>query len=179
MKKASLHFGKILFAVLVAAHLAGCASSSKPENMVAGVIQAGKTQPYSVSVNSSGGRETSKMGASQIADKDFVEAIKQSITANKTFDAVVEGDAGQYALSVAIVKLQQPMIGLDMTVKMEAAWQLRKQDGKVVWEQVINSEHTATVSDAFAGVARLRMANEGAAKANIKQALEKISALSL
>jgi hypothetical protein len=43
----------------------------------------------------------------------------------------------------------------------------------------VASEHTAKMGDAFAGVARLRMANEGAAKANIQQAITEISAMQL
>ena len=79
-------------------------------------------------------------------------------------------------ISVSIVSMDQPIIGFSFTVKMETAWRLtEKNSGKVVWEQVINSEHTATTGDAFAGTKRLRLANEGAARNGIRQALTSLS----
>jgi hypothetical protein len=53
------------------------------------------------------------------------------------------------------------------------------KSGKTVWSKNVASEHTAKASEAFAGTARLRLANEGAAKANIQQALTEMSAMSL
>ena len=60
------------------------------------------------------------------------------------------------------------MFGLTYTVKMEAGWTLQRADNStVVWQESIKSEHTATFSDAFAAVTRLRLATEGAARDNI------------
>ena len=73
--------------------------------------------------------------------------------------------------------MDQPSFGLAFTVKMEAAWSLKKADGTVVMQESIKSEGTASMSDAFAGVERLRMANEAAARNNIAAGLAKIGAL--
>jgi hypothetical protein len=63
---------------------------------------------------------------------------------------------------------------------MEAGWTLKRaNNGAVVWQESVKSEHTATTSDAFVGVTRLKMATEGAAKNNVAQGLEKISKLTL
>jgi hypothetical protein len=43
----------------------------------------------------------------------------------------------------------------------------------------INSEYTAKTSEAFAAVERLRLANEGAARENIRQAVTEMAALTL
>lgn len=44
-------------------------------------------------------------------------------------------------------------------------WTLtRASTGVVVWQEAITSKRTATVSDAFTGMTRLKMATEGAAK---------------
>jgi 23S rRNA A2030 N6-methylase RlmJ len=53
------------------------------------------------------------------------------------------------------------------------------QSGKTVWSKNIASEHTAKAGEAFAGVKRLRLANEGAAKANIEQVINEISAIGI
>jgi hypothetical protein len=69
---------------------------------------------------------------------------------------------------------------LNFTVALEAGWSLvRTSDSKVVLRQVIKSSHTATMGDSFAGVKRLQLAVEGAARANIEQGLAAIAALDL
>ncbi len=134
----------------------------------------------SVSVAVDGGQETSSMGKSQISSDDFSAAITQSILDNGVFSQVLPGNEGQYRLNAVIVTLEQPTIGFSFTVNMEAAWRLiERASGKVVWEQVINSTATATTGDAFAAVTRLRLATEGAAKANIEQAVITMGGLAL
>jgi len=72
------------------------------------------------------------------------------------------------------------MIGFSFTVKMEVSYALKDtQSGNTVWTKDVNSEYTAKVSEAFAGVERLRLANEGAARENIRQAITDMAALTL
>lgn len=161
------------------AYITGCASASRPEAMAVDDFQAPSPIAKSVTVTVSGGEDTSSMGKSQIADADFATAIKKSLADTQVFEQVLDAD-GEYLLNVMIVSMDQPSFGLNFTVKMETAWRLvDQQTEKAVWEKVIKSEHTATTSDAFAGVERLRLANEGAAKNNIKEALKELGALSL
>lgn len=160
---------------------AGCAATpSTYEGMIPDSFDIAKTQAKSVSVSSSGGQETSAMGKSQISNQTFKKAVEESIVKSKAFSQVIQGNNGDYQLTVLIIGMDQPSFGLDFTVKMEAGWTLKRvNDGQVVWQKIIKSEHTATTSDAFAGVTRLRLANEGAAKNNIKQGLAEISQLNL
>ncbi|MBC7982580.1 MAG: hypothetical protein H7Y02_01880 [Candidatus Obscuribacterales bacterium] len=73
--------------------------------------------------------------------------------------------------------MNQPSFGLDFTVKMEAGWAIKRVSiGAVAWQGIIKSEHIATTGDAVAGVARLLMANQGAARNNIALGLAKIIA---
>lgn len=160
--------------------LGGCASPAGTKEMVSDSAQVVTKHPYSVAVRTAGGRETDKMGASQISDQDFAEALRQSITTTKLFSKVVEGQDSDYLLSVFVANLEQPMMGFSMTVKMEAAWSLTEvKSGKVIWKDTINSTYTASASAAFAGVERLRIATEGAARENIKMGIEELSKLSL
>ena len=156
--------------------IAGCASPSKPEGMVPTTPIAGQ-HAKTTSVVVAGGSETSSLGKSQISNDAFQQAIAMSIEKNKTFSSVVKGAGGDYQLAVTVVSMDQPSFGLSFTVKMEAAWSLKKADGTVVMQESIKSEGTAGVGDAFAGVERLRLANEYAARANIATALEKIGKL--
>lgn len=68
------------------------------------------------------------------------------------------------------------MAGFNMTMSLRADWMLaRVSDNKVLWHDKILSTYTATVGDAFAGIKRLRLANEGAARKNIEQGLAELA----
>lgn len=160
--------------------LAGCATPANREAMVPPTVTVAKKHPQSVSVEVTGGQQTDAMGKSQISNEDFAQALEQAITQSQTFASVTKGGAQNYRLSVVIVSLDQPSFGLTFNVKMEAGWTLKRTDtGATVWQESIRSESTAGPSDAFAAVARLRMATEGAARNNIAQGLTKISQLNL
>jgi hypothetical protein len=134
----------------------------------------------SLSVTVTGGSETSSLGASKISNRDFAEAITNSITQSGLFAKVISTGQSDYQLQVQIVRLDQPMFGTSFTVNLEATWRLlHSGDQKVVWEKAITSSSTATFSDAFSGVTRLRLANEGAARNNIQEAIVLMSALPL
>lgn len=155
----------------------GCATPSTYEGMVTDSADGLTKHPYKVGVTVGGGQDTSAMGKSQIADETFQKALIDSITKTGVFSSAIPGKGGDYTLNVMIMNMQQPTFGLNFTVKMEAAWSLKRADGTVVWQESIHSEHTATTSDAFVGTTRLRLANEGAARNNIKLGLAKISSL--
>jgi ABC-type uncharacterized transport system auxiliary subunit len=158
----------------------GCATASKPTAMIATVKASVAKNPQSVSVAVTGGSDTSSMGASKIANADFAEAIKGSITQSGLFAKIGSDTASDYALAVQIVRLDQPMFGASFTVTLECTWRLsRRSDGQVVWEKAINTPFTATMGDAFSGVTRLRLANEGAARANIEEAITQLGAVKL
>ena len=155
----------------------GCATPSTYEGMVTDSADGMTKHPYKVDVTVGGGHETSSMGKSQISDDTFQKALVESITKTGVFSQVVQAKGGDYKLNVVIMNIEQPSFGLSFTVKMEAAWSLKRADSTTVWQESIRSEHTATTSDAFVGTTRLRMATEGAARNNIKLGLAKISSL--
>jgi len=147
--------------------------------MVAKPVAVTHASSSDVSVSVLGGKDTTKMGASQISDDAFAQALRDSISQSGLFKAVA-ATGGRYKLSAFIGKVDQPMMGFNMTVKMEVSYTLvDTKSGKAVWSKNIASEHTAKPSEAFAGVTRLRLANEGAARDNIEQALTEMSALQL
>jgi hypothetical protein len=165
--------------VAITALLAGCATAAKSDAMVADKVAISHTINSDVSIAVSGGKETSGMGASQISNDGFAKALGDSITQSGLFK-VVSPTGGRYKLNAFIGKVDKPMMGFSMTVKMEVSYTLvDTQSGMTVWTKNIASEHTAHPSEAFAGVERLRLANEGAAKANIQQLITEIAALPL
>jgi hypothetical protein len=168
-----------LLALLTAAALSGCATGAKPEAMVADKVAIAHSSSSDVTVVVSGGKETSKLGASQVSSDAFAQALRDSIGKSGLFKSVAES-GGRYKLAAFIGKVDQPMIGFSLTVKMEVSYTLvDTTSGKTVWSKNIASEHTAKTSDAFAAVERLRLANQGAAKANIEQAITEMSQVEL
>jgi hypothetical protein len=161
--------------------LAGCATPADRNAMVAGSVASAKKNPYSLSIATSGGNETSNMGSSEISNEDLRAAIEKSVTQSALFKDVVRGKSGgDYELSVTVARLSKPSFGGAFTVDMEAGWALtRSSDKSVVMRKSITSSHTASMSDSLVGVTRLRLAVEGAARNNIKQGLEAIAALNL
>ncbi len=160
--------------------LAACASPASREAMSAASVTVTKKHPYSVSVTTQGGNETSAMTSSSVSNEDLKSAIETSIVESKLFKSVVQGKNGDYQLTVTVIQLSKPMFGASFTVDMEAGWALTKvSDNTVVMRKVIKSSHTATMGDALVGVTRLRLAVEGAARNGIVQGLQAISELNL
>ena len=168
-------------ALAIALSITGCATQATNQAMVvAKPAPSVKQYPYSASVATSGGAETSALGSTNIDNAELKTAIEKSIRDSKLFREVVDGKGGQYQLSVVVIQMSKPMLGLDFTVALEAGWTLvRASDNKVVLRQVFKSSHTAKLGDAFVGTKRLQLAVEGAARANIEQGLAAIAALDL
>jgi len=166
---------RLLALFTLAALLGGCATQATHEAMVPQTIATTNKHAGTVSIDVSGGSDA----AGKIPNENFKKALAEAIDKSQTFSKVIEGSSGSYLLMVAMSNLQQPMFGADFTVKLEAGWTLKRASGETVWQESILSEHTATMSDSLAGLTRLRLATEGAARNNIAAGLAKISQLKL
>jgi hypothetical protein len=156
----------------------GCAA--RPERMQAGSFAVQNKQPFSISVQTEGGHQTNPLGSSDISNEAFAQAIQESISKSGVFRSVVASSNGDYLLEVGIIDVDKPAAGFDMTVTMTVNWKLTHvATKKIVFQNVTHKSHTATVGDAFAGTARLRLAEEGAARENIEEGLHRISLLEL
>ena len=169
--------------VLLAAALTACASASKPGAMVAELTEATIIDESSVLRENiavgdvSGGKETNPLWTSEVSSEDFAEALRLSFTSH----AMLAMGESQYRLDAELVKLKQPFAGFNMTVTSIVAYTLTDvATGKVVYKDTVEEAYTAKVGDAFMGVQRLRLANEGSIKGNIstliKSLIEKIDA---
>ncbi|EGL53457.1 hypothetical protein MAMP_01092 [Methylophaga aminisulfidivorans MP] len=159
--------------------LFGCASGAKVENMAV-MKKASTSYPEQIQQNIGvenviGGQETNPLWSSEISNDDFKEALKQSLNAQ----GLLAEDA-QYEMEVQLVNVDQPIFGMNFTVTTEIRYILRnKQDQSIVMDEKISAPFTAGVGDAFVGVERLRLANEGSAKHNIEILLEKLNTLNI
>jgi hypothetical protein len=159
--------------ILIAATLNGCASPARIDQMTArqvpfGNIEAAKPLKNEISVNNvNGGESTNPLWISNIGTNDFKQALEKSLD-NSTLLAKNESK-GKYSLNANLISIEKPLFGLDMTVTATIEYTLEEvSTNKVIFSKTIITPFTATVSDAFMGVERLKIANEGAARKNIE-----------
>ena len=166
--------------VLAALISAGCASPARSTAMVPQEFKVTSRHAVPVAVEVSGGHKTNPAWRSDISSEDFSKAIAESISKSGVFSSVVaKGDAA-YQLDVTLVKLLQPVFGFDLKVTAVTEWRLTHvATKKVVSDEFISTPFTATVGDAFVAMERVRLANEGAARDNIKEGIRRLSELSL
>lgn len=156
-----------IFSVVV---LAGCATPAAVEQMAVSlpITQTNPALKNSVAVAEvTGGRDTNPMWTSQVSGDAFRRALEQSLESAGMFNKIFAGS--KYQLTADLTRLDQPMIGLDMTVSSTVRYSLiETHTRKEIYARVIQISYTAKMSDAFIGTQRLKLANEGAVKANIE-----------
>ena len=162
---------KFIALAIVAITVTGCAEASNPGAMAVGVTQStliadNSSLHHAISAPTvTGGKDTNPLWVSNVSNADFAEALRQTLTAN----TMLATDKGRFNLAAQLVSLKQPMVGLSMTVTADVKYTLTDAAGKVIWQKELTTPYTAKFSDAFLGVERLKLANEGAIKTNIEQ----------
>ncbi len=169
---------KLGLVLIAALYITGCATGAKVENMVYQGEEKSYTEELKDNVEVTGvlgGQKTNPAWTSEISDAAFSGALQQSLRAQGLL-----ADDGQYELSVNMVKVEQPLIGLNLKVTTHIRYILTDTaTDSVVFDELIAAPHTATIGDAFAAVTRLRLANEGSGMKNIEVFLTKLSELKL
>jgi len=172
---------KKLLVLLLVGILAGCATPAAVEQMAVylPVTQTNPALKNAVGVAEvTGGRETSPVWTSQVSSDAFRRALEQSLENAGMFSKIVAGS--KYQLTADLTRLDQPVMGFDMTVTATVRYSLVETSSrKELYSRVIQIGHTATMSDAFVGAQRLKLANEGAVKANIQAFIGDLIALKL
>ena len=169
-----MNYIKIILLITLAITFSGCAQKAQMKNMT---VKHLKTTTYNDKyannidvISVSGGQKTNPAWSSQIASDDFKKAIVASL-----MNAGLYEKNAQYRLKAELLKIEQPSMGFDMTVTMTVRYTLLNyKDKSIIFQKVITKPYTATVGDAFAGVKRLQMANEGSARENIYLLLKKL-----
>jgi hypothetical protein len=157
--------------------LAACASPSRPEAMslaaTPGLTAASGDLGYHAvtSVVVSGGSETNPLWTAQVSNEDLKTALEASLAA-----AGYMGSEGpDMVVTANMVELQQPIMGLDLSVTSRIQYSVTS-DGRVVFNDTVSATGAAGMGEAFAAVERLRLANEKSIKENIKQFLQRFRA---
>ncbi len=167
-----------LCALLGAAlYLAACASPADVGKMVVTAPASGTlidpAMSGAIAVGSvTGGKETSPLWTSQVASGDFASALEISLSKH---GLLAPTKPGAFTLDANLIEMDQPFLGFDMTVTSHVNYSLfDTATRKPVLQETVTASFTATPGDAILGVTRLKRANEGSIRTNIKQFLDKL-----
>jgi hypothetical protein len=170
-----------LAAVLILTSLVGaCAQGARTNAMVAAVTpdtlvdEGSPLTASSTVVSVTGGTETNPLWTSEISDAAFKQALEQSLQLH----AILAPSNGRLSVTAALKEVDQPFIGASFTVTSTVAYKVVDPTGAVVFEDTVVKPYTAEFSDAFLGAERLRLANEGSARANIAEFIKRLVAAS-
>ena len=158
--------------------LSGCATPAASYQMTVAKVRSDVSFPTNFVKNVQigsvfGGEETNPLWTSEISSANFSEAMRLSLTHNGLYSS-----SGAFSLDLSILEVEQPVVGIDMTVELEVLYSLKDHaTGKEVHRSTIHSEYTAPFSSALYAPARLRKANEGAARESINSYLETLGTL--
>ena len=164
--------------LLCAAFISGCATPARVDQMTVSGQPAQRVAESPMRGNVAvrdvtGGQETNPMWKSNVSSSEFAQAIEGSL---RTVGLLAPNrQAGRYMLTAHLQSLEQPVFGLDMTVTASVNYNVvERATGKEVFQKTVTAPYTAKFSDAFAGVERLKLANEGAIRTNISQLIDEL-----
>ncbi|WP_343561579.1 hypothetical protein [Kiloniella sp. b19] len=174
MSHVSAGYVKTSLALLALLALSACASPAQQQAMIPDVteetlIDDSSRLAQAVELGEvSGGEDTNPLWTSEVGTAEFEGALRDALASH----ALLANENGRYELVVTLTKLDQPLIGFDMTVTSKVRYVLTDiREQKVVFDESIDHSFTATVGDAFVAVQRLRLANEGSIRENIRHFL--------
>lgn len=161
-----MRFGRVLvILVLFAPGLAACAT---PQAMtVAAVAIASPKYRNAMAIRSvTGGQAIDVLTVPGVANDPLKQALENSLAAN---GYLARSGAPKFYVDVEIRNLQQPLIGLTYDVTADVVYRISGADNGTY---PIKATGTATFSDSPVAVDRMRIANERAMQASIRQFLE-------
>lgn len=156
--------------------LTGCATSASQNAMSMGIADIpAKLNPElkgNVNIrNVSGGQDTNPLWVSKVDNQGFKSALEQSLIAIGYM--APKGSNAKYQVDATLQDLDQPAFGLTFDVKSTVTYTISGESGQKIFP--VTAIGSASTSDAFIGMERMRIANERSIKENIKFFLNKIS----
>ncbi len=160
-------------------NLSGC---STPATSQAMTVKPGTTAPLNaklkgaVSVGAvTGGKDTNPLWTSQVDNAGFRKALTDSLAITGYLSANPASAPAPYEVTATLESLEQPLFGLTFDVKSKVMYRF-KGAGEVRAIPVY-ATGTATTSDAFVAVERLRIANERSIMENIREFINQLGRL--
>lgn len=164
-----------LAALFLATILAGCASPATQQSMsitakdIASTVNPGLKGQMAVRLVT-GGKDTNPLWMSQVDTQGFKGALDKSI-AVAGYKAN-DGSSGKYSIDANLQNLEQPVFGFTFDVVSTVLYSVTGNGKQRQFP--ITATGSASTSDAFVGMERMRMANERSIKENIKLFLQRL-----
>lgn len=168
---------KALVATVMLAGLSACATAANPGMMaVTAPPPNAKAFPQrfvgAMCVrNVTGGETTNPLWVSKVDNAGFQSALTQSL---QTAGLAAASPTCAFPVDANLLGLSQPAIGFDMTVTSHVNYKVYDAAGQSVVLATVDAPYTAKMSDAFMGVERLRLANEGSIRLSIQMFFDKL-----
>ena len=172
-----------VLALVCAIMLGGCAAPARVDQMVVSGQPAQRVSQSPLRGNIAvsdvtGGRETNPMWKSNVGSSEFSQALESSLRTVGLLSPTRQ--SGNYTLTAHLQNVEQPAFGFDMTVTASILYAVvERKTGKTVFNRTIALPYTAKMGDAFAGVERLKLANEGAIRTNITRLIDELFTLKI
>jgi hypothetical protein len=120
--------------------------------------------------NVTGGKDTNPMWTSQVDSQSFKTALESSLASIGYKSSSADA---KYKVDADLQDLNQPGFGLTFNVQSTVGYTVASDNGSN--NVPITAVGTATPSDAFIGVERLKIANERSIKENIKAFISRLT----
>jgi len=112
-------------------------------------------------------------GVSPVTPEEYRAAL---VSAFRQADLYGKEDSAKYALDAFISEMNQPVFGFNMTATTTANYKVfRNSDNELVYEDTLALPCTKTISDAFDGALRIRMASGCSVGENITHLIKVLS----
>jgi hypothetical protein len=163
-------------ALAVAVALGGCATPATYQAMTVQAqpeLAANPKLKGAIRLDTvTGGKDTNPLWTSQVDSAGFAKALEGSL-ASAGYLAPA-GSTAPYALSAELKTLDQPLFGFAMSVSSTVLYKL--SGSGAAKEYPVTAAGSASVSDAFVAIERLRLASERSILENIKMLLRELQA---
>jgi hypothetical protein len=115
-----------------------------------------------------GGEGTNPLWVSKVSSEDFKSALSASL---ENAGLLAAPNACHFQVDANILGLSQPSMGLSMEVTSHVNYKVFDAADQPILLETVTTPYTATFSDSPIGFIRVKRANEGSVRANIKQFL--------
>lgn len=161
--------------------LSGCAKPAKVAPMTVGArpdaVLADSTLERAVCVEEArGGKSTNPLWVSEVDNVAFLKALEGSLRNN---GLLAEGESVcRYGVEAHLLGLSQPFVGLDVEVTANVNYRVRKPGRPEPYylDTVQSAYTTRFTTDKILWGSRLRDANEGAMRKNIRKFVDALMA---
>ncbi len=125
-----------------------------------------------------GGQDTNPLWGTRMSDMSLNQAYQESLRRVGLMPDVP--DSGRYQLKVELMATAQPNVPVAVEVAVSVRYTLTERGAKApVYQRTLRTTQKAGIDDSLSPTEQLRMATEGAMRANIGELLRELASLPL